>query len=66
MTRHGIHITRDAVLFVIGLAGVVYETIGDGPGRPALLAVFAGMIGLPVFLRLDSKQTAYQKEEAGD
>lgn len=29
-----------------GLAGVVYETVGEQLDRPVLLGVFAGMMGL--------------------
>lgn len=45
--------TRDFVLFMGGLAGVAYETIVEQVDRPALLALFAGMLGLPVFLARD-------------
>lgn len=47
---------RDFVLFVGGLAGVIHETvISRGSERPALLVVFAGMMGLPYFIRFDEK-----------
>ena len=48
---------RDTVLFVVGLAGIVYETVGI-PGRPdpTLLLVFAAMVGLPAFLRADDHE----------
>lgn len=48
-------ITRDIVLFVGGLAGIAYETLVENVDRPALLAVFAGMLGLPWFIRRDEK-----------
>lgn len=47
--------TRDFVLFAAGLAGVAYETLVKEVDRPALLAVFAGMMGLPAFLRRDER-----------
>jgi hypothetical protein len=47
-------ITRDVVLFVSGLLGVLHETlIWDGNERVSLLFLFGGMMGLPVFLRKD-------------
>ncbi len=47
---------RDAVLFVVGLAGITYVTVTDGGDRPTLLILFGGMIGLPAFLRVDEKK----------
>jgi hypothetical protein len=41
---------RDLILFLAGLAGVSYETLGTNVDRPTLLFVFAAMMGLPVFL----------------
>lgn len=55
-------ITRDIVLFVGGLAGIAYETLVENVDRPALLAVFAGMLGLPWFIRRDEKRD----DERGD
>lgn len=49
-------ITRDLILFVGGFAGIVYETLVERADRPALLAVFAGMLGLPLYLRRDEKR----------
>jgi hypothetical protein len=47
-------ITRDAVFFVVGLAGVFHETaLHAGPERPFLLALFGFMLGLPALARLD-------------
>jgi len=45
--------TRDFVLFVGGFLGVIYETVVEQVDRPALLAVFGAMLGLPVFLSRD-------------
>ena len=58
-------ITRDSILFVFGIAGIAYETIVSGIDRPTLLILFAGMIGLPQFLKADEKKvpTAPQEEE---
>lgn len=51
--KQAIHLRRDTVLFIAGLAGVVYETAFENVERPSLLMLFAGMMGLPAFLRRD-------------
>ena len=52
-SKRGVRITRDLVLFTVGLAGVIYETLRQtGNERPALLALFGGMMGLGVLGRL--------------
>jgi hypothetical protein len=47
------HPSRDLVLFVFGILGILYETVFDNVERPSLLVVFAGCVGLPAFLRTD-------------
>lgn len=44
------------MLFVGGFFGVLYETVVEQVDRPALLAVFGGMLGLPVFLHRDQNR----------
>lgn len=51
-------VSRDTVLMVGGLAGIVHETLRNGAERPTLLLVFAAMIGLPAFLRGDEHNPA--------
>ena len=46
---------RTAVLFVVGLVGVGYETLVGQGDRPTLLILFAAMMGLPLFLKADEK-----------
>jgi hypothetical protein len=46
-------ITRDTVLYVLGLAGIAYETLARDGERPTLLLLFAAMVGLPKFLQGD-------------
>lgn len=48
-------VARDTVLFSAGLIGIAHETFINHGERPSLLVLFAGMIGLPVFLRADEK-----------
>jgi hypothetical protein len=45
---------REVILFVAGLAGVIYETL-HGPVQPSLLVVFAAMMGLPIILHKDKE-----------
>lgn len=49
------HVTRDTALFLAGLAGVAHETMFAATERPTLLILFAGMMGLPAFLRKDDR-----------
>lgn len=48
-------VTRDTSLFVAGLILTVNEALRTHGERPYLLMIFAGMMGLPVFLRRDEK-----------
>jgi hypothetical protein len=48
---------RDATLFGMGLVFAVNEVfIRQGPERPTVLLLIAGMIGLPAFLRGDERR----------
>lgn len=48
-------VTRDGALFLAGLALITNEALRTHGERPYLLMIFAGMMGLPVFLRRDEK-----------
>lgn len=49
-------VTRDGVLFVVGLLGIAHETLMSRMGeRPTLLLLFGAMVGLPLFLRADDR-----------
>ena len=50
-------ITRDTILFTAGVLGAANEAIFRDSERPALLMLFAGMMGLPVFLRKDERSS---------
>lgn len=41
---------RNAVLFLVGVGGIIYEAVWAHPVNGAMLSVFAGMAGLPAFL----------------
>jgi hypothetical protein len=51
--KRSLKISRDGVLFAAGLLGVLHETLLGTQDRPTLLLLFAGMMGLPAFLRAD-------------
>lgn len=57
MDPRRVKVIRDTILFVFGLAGITYETVVVNVDRPTLLVLFAGCVGLPVFLRKDESQT---------
>lgn len=47
---------RDVAIFGMGLVGIIHETFFSHGERPTLLLLFAAMIGLPAFLRMDEKK----------
>lgn len=49
-------LSRDTILFVVGLIGLTYVTIQNGPERPTLIIAFVGMMGLPLFIGADEKR----------
>lgn len=56
-------ITRDLVLFAAGLGLTINEAVlRQGPERPTLLALYAGMMGLPAILKAD----AFRRQATGD
>ncbi len=65
MRRPGALAVRDAAITVVALAGVVYETLIDHVDRPALLTLFAAMLGTPLFLRRDETHQP-EKRRAGE
>lgn len=51
-------------LFLTGLGLIVFEAvIRDGAERPTLLVLYAGMVGLPAFLRVDEKRDRSEPRE---
>ena len=53
--RRKLRISRDTILFLVGLAGICYETLAQGGDRPTLLILFGAMVGLPAFLSSDKR-----------
>jgi hypothetical protein len=58
--------TRDRIIFITGLAGVAYETLVTNAERPALLVLFASMLGLPAFLKKDDKNADIEEKRPHD
>lgn len=50
-----LRLSRDVVIFGIGIVGIVHEIFWSNSDRPTLLILFAAMIGLPAFLRIDER-----------
>jgi hypothetical protein len=53
--RRSFRISRDLVLFCVGLLIVVHETLFTEIDRPSLLIVGAALLGLPFYLRANGK-----------
>lgn len=53
---------RSIVLFVVGIAGIIYEVVVDKLERPTVLVLLAAMVGLPAFLRADERRRANGKD----
>lgn len=62
-SRRRIRLSRDSILFLMGLLGVGHETLIANVERPTLILLFAAMVGLPAFLRHDE---AKKKEPPPD
>jgi hypothetical protein len=50
-----IRLSRDVVIFVIGIVGILHEIFLSVTDRPYLIILFGAMIGLPAFLRIDER-----------
>ena len=59
----GFRSVRDVLTFGLGAAGIAYEVLGEGPERPTLLIVFAGLLGLPLVFREQDKAHDQQERE---
>ena len=56
---------RDATLFLTGLGLAVNELVfRQGPERPTVLLLIAGMMGLPAFLKADEHHNGKPREDA--
>ena len=57
-TGAGWAVTRSKILLAAGLLGVAHETLLRDADRPYLLLLFASMMGLASFLKLDDLLTS--------
>ena len=67
--KRRLRITRDLILFLIGISGIIWQTVVDDVDRPYLLAVFVACVGLPTYLASAPKVTLDQfkpKEPRGN
>lgn len=58
VVRRTFRLSRDTVLFVSGLLGIIYETVIEHGDRPTLLVLFGAMVGLPAFLKADESKSS--------
>lgn len=58
MTPRALRTLRSAVLFVVGIAGIIYEIVVEHGEKPTLLILLAAMVGLPAFLKIDEGKKA--------
>jgi hypothetical protein len=49
--RHSWPFIRDLVLFAVGVAGILHETLIGKTDRPNLLILFGVLVGAPLFTR---------------
>jgi len=57
-------VARDSILFLSGIILIVNElVVRDGPERPTVLLLLAGMVGLPAFLRADERASQDDADE---
>lgn len=55
-SKRRLQITRNTMLFIVGLLGLAHETLINDADRPTLLLIFAACLGLPAFLGESKEQ----------
>lgn len=66
MSRLARLFSRSNVTFVLGVVGLVYETVVKDTERPVLIALFGTLVGAPVWLKVDKAAlSSAQKKEGG-
>lgn len=59
-------LVRDVAIVVTGLALIIYEAVfREGPERHGLLLLYTGMLGLPLVIRRDDRQSHSSPSEPG-
>ena len=64
--RRRLRLSRDSVIFLLGVAGIIYETVGGGGERPTLIILFGACLGLPAFLHADARLKSKPDEPPAD
>jgi hypothetical protein len=62
LRRRGWQVTRDKLLFWVGLGGFVFELASRQAERPTVLLILAGMMGLPAFIQRDEQERGGDEE----
>lgn len=62
MVVQRLKLAREVTTFVVGIAGIVWQTVIEHTDRPLLLALFATMIGVPAYLATSPRR----KKETSD
>lgn len=57
-------LVRDVLLFTLGAAGLVFETVWAHPVDQPVLVICAGMVGLPAVLAADRKRNGGGDDDA--
>lgn len=57
-------LTRDNLTYLIGAAGLLWETVVEEGERPTLVLVFGALLGLPVWAAVDRAAQQKRKAEA--
>lgn len=60
------HALRSAVLFVVGIGGIIYEIVVEHGDKPTLLVLLGAMVGLPAFLSVDESRRKSEPGDGGD
>lgn len=51
-----VKISRDGILFLVGILGIIHEVFLTSLDRPDILILFLALVGLPAFLRGDERK----------
>lgn len=61
-----IRVGRDTLLIALGIFGLVWETTAAHPPNDALVTVFAGLAGSPLFIHFDERQVYRRRRQQAE
>lgn len=64
--REALRAARDVVLFLLGAGGIVHETVFTADERPALIVLFAAMVGMTGIFRSTEVSIGRDRREDRD